>query len=226
MENIDIIIARYNEDLKWTLEEPFNKYKYIVYNKGINENFEKKNISKIINLNNVGREGHTYLYHIVSNYDNLNNIIVFFPGSIDMVEKKKRAAEILNRIENNNYNKAIFMGEYCNDLYDNFKNFKLDNWCCSNKKNIEINNENKLQISHIRPFGYWYLYYFGNKKVNFFCYWGIFSIDKRDIIQHPIQRYICLLNQLKISSNPEIGHYTERSWCAIFHPVKYTKLFI
>jgi hypothetical protein len=25
--NIDIVIARYNEDLKWTLEYPFNKYK-------------------------------------------------------------------------------------------------------------------------------------------------------------------------------------------------------
>jgi hypothetical protein len=56
-----------------------------------------------------------------------------------------------------------------------------------------------------------------------FCYWGVFSIDKRDIIQHPITRYIALINQVNTSSNPEVGHYLERSWCAIFYPMKYTK---
>ena len=47
-----IIISRYNEDLKWTLEEPFNKFRYIVYNKGENDNFEKSLVNKIINLKN------------------------------------------------------------------------------------------------------------------------------------------------------------------------------
>ena len=34
--NIELVIARYNEDLNWLNEEPFNKYPYIVYNKGNN----------------------------------------------------------------------------------------------------------------------------------------------------------------------------------------------
>jgi hypothetical protein len=42
MENIDIVVSRYNEDLKWMNEYPFNKFQYIVYNKGVNENFCKK----------------------------------------------------------------------------------------------------------------------------------------------------------------------------------------
>ena len=46
----EIIISRYNEDLKWTLEEPFNKFRYIVYNKGENDNFEKSLVNKIVNL--------------------------------------------------------------------------------------------------------------------------------------------------------------------------------
>ena len=39
---MNIIVSRYNEDLAWTLEFPFNQFNYIVYNKGINDTFEKK----------------------------------------------------------------------------------------------------------------------------------------------------------------------------------------
>ena len=46
MSNIEIIISRYNEDLKWTTEDIFNEYKYTVYNKGDNDNFSKINIDK------------------------------------------------------------------------------------------------------------------------------------------------------------------------------------
>jgi hypothetical protein len=226
MENINIIVSRYNEDLKWTLEEPFNSFKYIVYNKGINDNFEKSNVVKIINLENVGRCDHTYLYHIVTNYDKLSKITIFFPGSLNIENKKQRAINILKKIKNNNYNNALFIGEYSSDIYEIFKDFKLDNWSASNNENFIINNENKLDPCLLRPYKKWYRYYFGNIKANFFCYWGIFSIDKRDIIQHSIKRYIILLNQLSNSSNPEVGHYIERSWGVIFHPIKYTKIFI
>lgn len=226
MENIEIIVSRFNEDLKWTIDEPFCEYKYTVYNKGINDNFEKSNVTKTINLQNVGRCDHTYLYHIVTNYNNLSNIVIFFPGSLDMTCKKERAVEILNQIKFNNYQKAIFIGEYSKNIYDIFKDFKLDNWYSSNRQNLIINNESNLQVSHIRPFGNWYKYYFGKKEANFFCYWGVFSVDKKDIIQHPIHRYVCLLNQVNKSSNPETGHYIERSWGIIFHPFRYTKFFL
>ena len=73
MNNIEIIISRFNENLNWTLESPFNKFQYIVYNKGNNENFNKSNVKQIINIQNVGRECHTYLYHIIENYDKYAN---------------------------------------------------------------------------------------------------------------------------------------------------------
>lgn len=44
MTNVDIIISRFNEDLIWTQEESFNKFQYIVYNKGTNDNFNKTNL--------------------------------------------------------------------------------------------------------------------------------------------------------------------------------------
>ena len=47
MSNIEIIVSRYNEDLKWTTENIFNEFKYVVYNKGINDNFEKTNVKQM-----------------------------------------------------------------------------------------------------------------------------------------------------------------------------------
>jgi hypothetical protein len=220
MPSIEIIVARYNEDLKWTNEDVFNEYKYTIYNKGDNDEFEKINVNKVINVKNVGRCDHTYLYHIITNYNSLADITVFFPGSLDLDYKKRRAIEILQRIKNGN---AIFIGEYSENIKNKFNDFQLDNWQSTNLQNVTKNNEKKLQLSDIRPFGNWYKYYFGNKNATFFCYWGIFSIDKRDIIQHPVYRYIILIQQINKSSNPEVGHYLERSWTAVFFPMKYTK---
>ena len=90
MNNIEIIVSRFNEDLNWTQEAPFNLFQYTVYNKGNNENFNKTNVKQIINIENVGRCDHTYLYHIIENYNNLSNIIVFFPGSLNLVFKKNK----------------------------------------------------------------------------------------------------------------------------------------
>ena len=41
--NVEIVISRYNEDLLWLNEYPFNQFEYIIYNKGDNDNFDKKN---------------------------------------------------------------------------------------------------------------------------------------------------------------------------------------
>ena len=224
MSNIEIIISRYNEDLKWTTEDIFNEYKYTVYNKGDNDNFSKINVEKVINVKNVGREGHSYLYHIITNYNNLSEITVFFPGSLDLEHKKHRAIEILTLIKTNK--KSFFLVNHSENLKKQFNDFCLDNWKSTNTQNLDKNNESQLQLSKTRPFGKWFKYYFGNKIVNKYCYWGVFSIDKRDIIQHPKSRYIILISQINTSSNPEVGHYIERSWGAIFYPMKYTKFVL
>jgi hypothetical protein len=225
--NIDIIVSRYNEDLKWTLDYPFNEFKYIVYNKGDNENFEQANVKYIITLPNVGRECHTFLYHIVNNYDNLNNILVFLPGSINMDNKKNIAIHLMNMIKNNTGNYAVYIGKYLqNGVFDEFKNFHLENWSSSDPNNLSKNNESTLQLSSIRPFGKWFLYNFGLIKVQYFNYFGIFSIDKRDVLKYKKSRYERLLSQLEIGSNPEVGHYIERSWGSIFFPLKYTRIIL
>ena len=53
----------------------------VIYNKG--KYLDNKGLGKIINLPNVGRESHTWLYHIVSNYENLDEVNIFLQGRID-----------------------------------------------------------------------------------------------------------------------------------------------
>jgi hypothetical protein len=222
MNNVDIVIARFNEDLKWTTESPFNLFQYIVYNKGNNDNFNKTHVKKIINIENVGKNDHTFLYHITENYDNLSNIMVFFPGSLNLDYKKKKAKIILNNIIKSKFSNAYFAGQYHKNLKEAFNNFKLNNYKTTDIKNLLLNNESILKKCVIRPYGNWYTYFFGNVIAHWSTSCGIFSIDKRDIIQHPIERYQTLLQTVNTHSNPEAGHYIERSWGVIFYPLQYT----
>lgn len=219
---VKVIVARYNEDLSWTLEEPFNKFQYIVYNKGLNDNFEKTNVAKIINVNNVGKNDHTYLYHIIENYNSLTDVTIFFPGSINIDYKKAKAKRILYKIIESNYQNAYFFGDKHASVKESFKDFKLDNWQTTDIKNLNLNSETQLKLCSLRPYKVWYKYFFGNTIAKWSTLWGIFSIDKRDIIQHPIERYQMLISTVNDHSNPEAGHYIERSWGAIFYPLVYT----
>ena len=82
MKDIEIVVARYNEDLKWLNKYASTNNIYItIYNKGINDiTFKETNNIKIISLHNVGRESHTYLYHIINNWDTLAQRTIFFQG--------------------------------------------------------------------------------------------------------------------------------------------------
>ena len=66
---LQIVVARYNEDVEWTRRYP----NVIIYNKG--EKLE--GFDNVVELPNVGREGHTYYKHITDNYDNLCDHTIF-----------------------------------------------------------------------------------------------------------------------------------------------------
>lgn len=201
------------------IAQPFNKYRTTIYNKGPNDNFQKhSSIKSIVKLDNLGRCDHTYLYHIVNNYDNLAEITVFLPGSCNMQNKKEKAIRLIETIEETG--SAVFISDSKHEnvkteLYD----FVLDEWVCSDDANKSINNEKTLDKSKIRPYGKWYESNFGNLKITNITRMGIFSVSKKDILQHPLDYYKNLMVQLETSSNPEVGHYFERSWAAVFHPM-------
>lgn len=229
--NIEIVISRYNEDLEWLNKCPFSKFPVICYNKGQNDDYTVVNLKKSINLKNVGRESHTYLYHIIENYDKLADVTIFLPGSANSsaYTKYTRAKMLVDEVSK--YKNTVIIGVKHDNVRNDLYNFKMESYVSTTPINNKINPETNLELSKIRPYGKWYDTKFKDVKIQYICYSGIISVSKKHILQHSKQYYINLINELSTSSNPEVGHYFERSWVAIFSPstdAKYinaTKLF-
>ena len=67
----DVVVARYEEDISWTKLIESN---VIVYDKS------PKPVKNSIVLPNVGREGHTYIYHILTRWNSLADWTAFVQG--------------------------------------------------------------------------------------------------------------------------------------------------
>ena len=91
--------------------------------------------------------------------------------------------------------------------------------------NTKENPNSTLLKSKIRPFGKWYDNVFGDLKIRHVNYFGILSVSKSDIRNRKITFYKKLISYINTHDNPEAGHYIERAWIAIFHPIKPSRLF-
>ncbi len=202
-----LIIARYNEDLYWL--KKYNNLKITVYNKGLK--LKDDIFYDVINLENKGRESHTFLYHIVNNFNNLDDISIFLQGRIDDLGCKA----FLNP------------NEYCNNI--NKYGFKVKRYGLLGpfhwKSNIGIEKDKRYKkdwedgkISKsdqgFRKFAKDIF-----PEIPLFVatsYGGCFAVKKELILQHDIIFYERLLDILSKSKNPIEGHYMERLWCYIF----------
>jgi hypothetical protein len=225
-DNVEIVISRYNEKLDWLANAPFSENKYIVYNKGPNTEFYKSDkLKEIVDVENVGRESHTYLYHIIKNYGNLAGITVFLPGSADLPNKFERSKEIVEYVNNNDTSVLSCSKDYVGNVHDLFKDFEMNEYLSTNNENKTMNADSSVYKSELRPFGTWYKTIFGeNAASNCFVVNGIFAISKEDIEKKPLSYYEDLIKHVDNHKNPEAGHYFERSWENVFGPfdnVKY-----
>jgi len=74
-----IVVAKYKEDISW-LEEMDKSHIYL-YDKGSPENNSIQGFAHYEQRPNVGREGETYLYHIIKHYDNLPDFLILLQGN-------------------------------------------------------------------------------------------------------------------------------------------------
>ena len=86
-----LVVAYYYEDIDW-LQSIDSFDSVFLYNKNT------KDIPGSINLPNVGREAHTFLFHIVNNYNNLADITVFVQGNpfLHISKLKENSGKELN----------------------------------------------------------------------------------------------------------------------------------
>jgi len=220
-KSIEIIISRYKEDLKWTTIEPFNKYKYIVYNKGDDDDYIKSNVKISYNLKNQGKCDHTYLYHLYHNYNNLSDIVVFLPGCLDIYFKYSKAKLLLNCIEK--YNEAFFIIDYksTTSIFHDFFYYQMEEYKSITKTNEVEDGNLKIKKSNIRPFGNWYKKYFDFDIQNITLF-GILSFNKKDIYNHEKIYYYNHMKNLEGYINSEVEHYYEKVWEALIFPLNNT----
>ena len=216
MTDINIVIARYAENLDWVnkLRQKSNRLKPIIYNKGDELNCPFKQIR----LPNIGKNDHTFLYHIVNNYNNLAPITIFCAGSsYENKDKWNMLSFITNKVlETSN---TVMTGIiYDIPIKQMLYNFQLDTYHTQNPANAQKSGKLPLFKSSIRPFGKWYEnMFFGENDVHLVCYYSMFSVSADDIRKRPPSFYENLLSQFT-HPNEEVGHYIERSWAAIFKP--------
>ncbi len=201
---LQIIVARYNEDISYLI--PFANV-IIVYNKG-DDNIPKE-FKNVVKLPNVGREGHTYLYHIINNYDNLADNTLFMQGSIndhgildfkDYLQNKTFTGKLSKNDIKILYGHIKHRGKYLKDLKNGnlirpkFSPFKFINDI------LGINILNLLSVD---------------------ITWGaIFSVSSNIIRNKSIYFYKNIIKYVDYHNNPEEGHYLERSWYLLFnHPI-------
>ncbi len=218
-ENIKkrIVLARYKEDIGYIKGDEFKDYEIWVYNKGEEiKDEEIKRRCRIKELPNVGKCDHTYLYYIISEYDNLPEITVFLPASFYYLNDKKGRVEEMMKELKKNEGKSVLPGFKMNSsIKDSLYSFVLDEWKTTYKENQD-KNEYRLLKSPIRPFGKWYEKHFNNNSCNFVMYGGIFAVSRDDIKKNSKSKYVELINYIDNHVNPEVGHYIERIWGVLF----------
>ena len=202
-KNYQIVVSRYNENVKWT-NWLYNTMDVIIYDKGssnTNINTTNNNIpvlSKQIKLPNVGREGHTIYYHICSIYDSLlllspqelsNEYIVFLQGnpfdhSPDLFQNLQL---IQNRDEPFDFE---YLSQTC-DTSNFFKEIQL-HWKCSN-----------IQTTYNKIFG-------DNDTTNniefYFCEGAQFVVSKKSVLKRNKQFYQNIVSILDKSIDPLEGY--------------------
>ena len=201
-----IIVSRYNENIDWLSPEMYN---CIIYNKGVS-----LGISNEIMLLNVGRESDTYLEYIISNYNNLPDVVVFTQARIS----DHRGCDNVN-----------YLIHIKNDALQNTKsNVVLNHYDCGNNRDWDKN-------WNVRGASY-YLHdnYKNNNRIVFIDWFkkhinstypnpikiyanGIFAVKKELILKHSVEYYKKLQLELNHHIEPAEGHFFERSWYYIFN---------
>jgi hypothetical protein len=192
---IDMVIAHYNEDLSWLdYVRPF--VRMFVYHKGNNPN------NDYIIVNNVGRESHTYLTHIINNYDNLADVTLFLQG------------RITDHIPS-------YLG-----IYTYIESLVSDGLQNGNSSNIAHGVETEFRpfnISRMKfgaeTFQQWFKRILGMNipSEGYMWYVGALMCIRRDMIHsRPLEFYKTLLSEVDHDINPEQGHFFERAWYYIF----------
>ena len=210
-----VIISRYNENLDW-IKEINKEFDITVYNKGKKIEIEDK--YNLIEIKNVGRESHTWLYHIYENYENIAENNIFLQGRLDDLGcmAHKDISKYLSKLNKNGFNASrlsLLSPFHWRDNLTIERDIKYKNdW-----------DENKIS-RNILGFRKYSKQFFPNIPIFVpTSYGGCFAVTRDAIHKHPKDFYFELFNTVNKHQHPIEAHYLERLWCYMFSEDRFFK---
>ncbi|KAI4153491.1 MAG: hypothetical protein L6R39_001558 [Caloplaca ligustica] len=216
----EIVVSHYNEDLSW-LKQHNNEC--CIYSKGGSKNTPELPFT-FTPLPNIGREGHTFLHHIVSQYDKLADVTLFVQGRIDdhvdltLDEMKERAMSVSpGQVRTYPFREL--------EHFDHWGGIPWDEYPCW--KRWSSMDTQKMGATPLQLFQDYIMESDRVPVAIGFAPGAIFAVRKETIHQHSKVYYQRLLERMFLGDmahvNPETGHYMERFWLAMFNPDEYVQ---
>jgi hypothetical protein len=215
--SVQYCVARYNEDVDWIVSAAVSA-NVLIYNKGARLNLPNELI-----LPNVGRESHTYLHHIIENYDRLCDITVFTQAKIndhgyehDIRVFDNLIAQCQLHGHSKNYGTTNVAVNAINHTQSHFApDFNMLPEISSSLHYTYM--VDATEVTKI-PFSEWFRNNTGYEYKDDVCIYvaGIFVMSKQQILTRPKEYYVSLHNQLCNHNAPIEGHFMERSWYYVF----------
>jgi hypothetical protein len=220
MDGAQLVLARYREDVSWAEE-----LSAIVYNKGP----ELKTNLPCVRLENVGREAHTYLHHIVSNYDNLAEFTLFCQGSVSdhfegydpgraMMEALAQAKQEYNELL-----KLMGAARPCS-MTGALLLVGIKEWDERGRLRHHTKYLERYQSGEMRASGMTMMEYFReyvgmdpeqDQAIHYYL-GAVFGVVREAILHRPKEYYERLLATVSWHRDPEEAYYLERAWVPIF----------
>jgi hypothetical protein len=237
---VDVVIAHYNESLDWLSSCADITW---VYSKG--ERPEDPSIYRTAKtLPNIGRESHTYLYHIVKNYNHLADVTLFLQGNIHDINDGTPAhteltlEQIVDMARNltdqplsTSSNSVVqAQNQASNGILPLGLVHTFSDWSGIQYLPGWIQRRGKtLQRSQFTPHQFWTYLTSGTidpshpsfrpppKQVHW-TQGALFAVTRRTIQKRPREVYERAFRYFDEMAkiNPEEGHYMERFWLGIF----------
>lgn len=231
---VELVIARYNENLNWITNVP-NNIKITIYNKGKDDLHFKS-----IKIPNVGRESNTYLYHIIKNYKKLSNKTIFTQGNpfdhcpnflkllkfydkYEKIQPLNSTIDINEKLRNLSYIKINDIKIHIDYVNNDFIPCYPTYWYNMNFENYVENIKNIYSINNL------FKYYKKKLKLTMFNskylipvnYAAIFSVNSEIISKNSLKFYKNMNKILLETKKFDLGYIYERLWMIVFYFHKY-----
>lgn len=230
-KELGIVVARFKESLEPWAPVASNTY---LYSKG---GIEQKNdtvshdiFRNYTNLPNVGREGQTFLKHIVSHYGSLEDVMIFTQASpfdltgpiVNNVDEMVAAAMQVPADDVTPFNKQ--------KLIRDEDDWEEINWTAAEEKPWITENQLKTLVrANYTPAEFWrFVLEEEHPPAIRAMHGGIFAVRRETVQSRPVEVYQRALQRFQEANttNPEVGFYWERMWAPVFskrywtyHPV-------